>query len=477
MGSGALRRAVVASVVVCAFTTCSVFADHAPRLTGQGTTALDRYVAAPDPTYSYKLVRTLPGDGYTVAVLRMTSQTWLTKREVDQPVWEHWMTVIRPNTVKSSTALLFIGGGSRKSGEPNRVDPVLSTIATSTHSIVAELRHVPNQPLTFAGETRGRVEDELVAYTWDKYLRTGDERWPARLPMTKAAVRAMDTVTDFSAKPEGGGLTVDTFVVAGASKRGWTSWTTAAVDKRVVAVMPIVIDTLNVEKSGAHHYSAYGFFAPSLQDYVDMKIPSWTGTPQYKALLKIEEPYEYRERLTMPKFIINGAGDQYFPPDNSRFYFDDLPGEKYLRYVPNTDHSLKDSDAPQTVLACYRTVVRGAAMPKFSWTTPDAGTLRVATKDRPAEVKVWRATNPAARDFRLETLGKKWTSETLVAGGDGVYVAKTPTPEKGWTAFFVELTYAAPGGDPMVPLKLTTQVSVVPDVLPFKFPPQEGRKP
>ena len=66
------------------------------------------------------------------------------------------------------------------------------------------------------------------------------------------------------------------------------------------------------------------FFRHRLQDYVDMKIPSWTGTPQYAALLKIEEPYEYRERLTMPKFIINATGDQYFPPDNSQFYFDDL---------------------------------------------------------------------------------------------------------------------------------------------------------
>ena len=60
--------------------------------------------------------------------------------------------------------------------------------------------------------------------------------------------------------------------------------------------------------------------------------------------------------------------------------------------------------------------------------------------------------------------------------GDGVYEAKVEKPAKGWTAFFIELTYPAPGGDPPVPLKLTTQVSVVPDVLPFKFP-LEGKKP
>jgi PhoPQ-activated pathogenicity-related protein len=208
-----------------------------------------------------------------------------------------------------------------------------------------------------------------------------------------------------------------------------------------------------------------------------MKIPQWWGTPKYKELLKIEEPYEYRARLTMPKFIINASGDQYFPPDNSQFYFGDLPGEKHIRYVPNADHSLKDTDAPETLLACYRSIVRGAAMPKFSWTTPTPGTIRVEAPDKPVEAKLWRATNSAARDFRLETLGKKWTSEPLQPRADGMYEAKVENPPKGWTAFFIEMTYKAPGGEPAVPLKLTTQVSVVPDVLPFKFPPEGAKKP
>ena len=90
---------------------------------------------------------------------------------------------------------------------------------------------------------------------------------------------------------------------------------------------------------------AYGFYSPAVKDYEDLGIMKWTGTPEYDALMKIEEPYEYRDRLTMPKFIVNAAGDQYFLPDSSRFYFDDLKGEKYIRYVQNTDHSLQNSDA------------------------------------------------------------------------------------------------------------------------------------
>lgn len=437
-------------------------------------TALDHYVAAADPNYRYELVTTLPGDGFTASVLRMTSQTWLTEKEVDHPVWEHWLTVIRPSEVKSSTALLFISGGGRGRAAPRSPDDNLAAVAIATRSVVAELRGVPNQPLKFAGEAEGRDEDALIAYTWDKYLRTGDERWPARLPMTKSAVRAMDAVTSFCAGAAGGRATIESFVVSGASKRGWTAWTTAAVDKRVAAVIPIVIDTLNVRKSGAHHYSAYGFFAASLQDYVDMKIPDWFATPQYDALLKIEEPYEYRDRLTMPKFILNASGDEYFPPDNSQFYFDDLPGEKYLRYVPNTDHSLDGSDAALTLTACYASVVNKSPLPEFSWIWPGAGRVRVEAKTAPLGVKLWQANNPDARDFRLETIGKAWT-ETRIDGVDGVYEATVAKPAKGWTAYFVELTFPGPLGEKGPPLKFTTQVKVVPDVLPFKFPPESKR--
>jgi hypothetical protein len=37
-------------------------------------TALDRYVAVPDPSYRYELIGTIPGDGYTAHVLEMTSR-------------------------------------------------------------------------------------------------------------------------------------------------------------------------------------------------------------------------------------------------------------------------------------------------------------------------------------------------------------------------------------------------------------------
>ena len=51
----------------------------------------------------------------------------------------------------------------------------------------------------------------------------------------------------------------------------------------------------------------------------------------------------------MPKLVLNSAGDQFFLPDSSQFYFDALPGPKKLRYTLNTDHS-QAQDLEATIL-------------------------------------------------------------------------------------------------------------------------------
>jgi PhoPQ-activated pathogenicity-related protein len=427
-------------------------------------TALDDYVAAPDANYTYSLARTITGSGYTGYVLDMKSQVWRSTAEVDRVLWQHWLTIIKPTTVSSDKALLFINGGSNGGSAPTTVDSTLRTIATATNSIVVDLKMIPNQPLKFADEsdpryiTSGRTEDELIAYTWDKFLRTGDGNWPARLPMTKAAVRAMDTVQAYVPTLPGG-YHINGFVVSGASKRGWTTWTTAAVDSRVIAIIPIVIDILNVVESMTHHYAAYGFWAPAIQDYVDMNIMGWFGTPELDALMVIEDPYGYRSRYTMPKFMINASGDQFFLPDSSQFYFADLPGEKYLRYVPNSDHSMSGTDAADSLQAYYRAILTGTARPQFSWTIQQDGSIRLQTVTAPTSVKLWKATNPTARDFRKDIIGSAYTSTTLTDQGGGVYIGQVPVPPAGWTAFFIEMTYPSGG---TVPFKFTTEVNVLP---------------
>lgn len=438
-------------------------------------TELDRYVAAPDPAYEWSLERTVSVEGAQVHLLRMTSQRWRTSEEIEPSVWTHWLTVVVPEEVKSETALLFIGGGSNDRGMPKDPPREMVTAAKACRMVCAELRMVPNQPSVFPEEGKKRWEDALIAVTWDKFLRTGDATWPMRLPMTKAVVRAMDTMTAFCATAEGGGSRVSTFYVAGGSKRGWTTWTTAAVDDRVIGMSPIVIDLLNLVPSFQHHWRAYGFWAPAIQDYVELRIMDWLGTERFDGLMHLVDPYSYRARFRQPKFLINASGDEFFLPDSSQFYWDDLPGEKYLRYVPNTGHSLSGTDALESLIAYMYCVVYDKPRPQFDWGRGEDGALVVEVEDAPDRVLLWQATNPIARDFRVDVLGKVWTSTPLRPEGEaGRYVGNVPMPEKGWTAYFVELTYSDRAPTPM---KFTTEVRVKPEVLPYEYHAPESPPP
>jgi PhoPQ-activated pathogenicity-related protein len=427
-------------------------------------TGLDRYVRAPDDSYAWQVVSAQEAPGMKTFVVDMVSQTWRTADEVDRTQWRHWVTLAVPEVLRSRIGLLFLGGGRNGGDPPAGPSEMLQTIARATGTMVAELRMVPNQPLVFHQDGRPRFEDDLIGYTWDQFLRTGDAAWPARNPMVKSAVRAMDTMTAVAASAAGGGRTVDRFVVTGGSKRGWTAWLTGAVDHRVVGIVPIVIDVLNIDASMRHHFAAYGFWAPAIGDYVEHRIMQQLDHPRLQDLYDLVDPYRYRHRLMMPKLILNATGDQFFLPDSSRFYWDDLPGPKYLRYVPNSDHGLGDTDAIESLTAFYTMILDGRKGPRYTWSRPADGTLHVRAEDTPREVRLWQATNPAARDFRVETLGRAFTSTVLPPRADGLYVAAVEPPAAGWTAFFVELTYDV-GAD--TPLKLTTAVSITPDILPY----------
>ncbi|MGC9055118.1 MAG: PhoPQ-activated protein PqaA family protein, partial [Candidatus Hydrogenedens sp.] len=183
---------------------------------------LDTYVYKPDPNYSYKLVKTEQADKFTIYYIHLTSQSWRSPEEVDRPIWTHWLTIVVPKKVKYSSALLIISGGGNSDEPPTSSSPLLRTIAKDVQTVVAEIKQIPNQPLVFANDNdRKRSEDAIIAYNWDKYLKTGEAEWLTRMPMTKAVVRAMDTVQEFCASKEGGKVKVNEFVVAGASKRGW----------------------------------------------------------------------------------------------------------------------------------------------------------------------------------------------------------------------------------------------------------------
>jgi PhoPQ-activated pathogenicity-related protein len=100
--------------------------------------------------------------------------------------------------------------------------------------------------------------------------------------------------------------------------------------------------------------------------------------------------------------------------------------------------------------------------------------LRVEVTDRPTAVNLWQATNPKARDFRLDVIGAAYTSTTLREESPGVYVARVMRPAQGFTAFFVELIFDSGFRNPW---KFTSEVSVVPGILPFQWEDAKAKYP
>lgn len=434
-------------------------------------TELDKYIARPDPAFAWNVAQTIPGDGYTTYLIDLTSQTWRSEQDVDRPVWKHWLAVVKPDKLKYHTAFLYIGGENNDDPVPKDATERTIELAKYTGSITAELFTVPNQPLVFTdSKDEKRYEDNLIAYTRVKYMATRDPSWLVRLAMVKSAVRAMDAMQQFSESEAGGRWKLNDFVVAGGSKRGWTTWLVGVVDPRVKAIIPIVIDALNSEVITRHHYEAYGFFSPALNDYIRHGLfPDKIGSPLYREILSIEDPYNYRNRarLKIPKYIVNASGDQFFLPDNSQFYYDELRAPKWLRYVENTKHDLKGSDARESIASFYLSILEGKEPPQYTWQRESDGLVRVYPQQKPDEVNLWQATNPEARDFRLDTIGPGYKKSPLAPQADGSYIADVKRPLNGFTAYFVELVYKT---DHEYPLKFTTGAYVVPDILPFTMP-------
>lgn len=453
----------------------TLIANAENHVTGLGTalvhdenTALDAYVAKPDDSYRYELVSTIDAIGYTTYVIDMTSQTWRDATEVDQPVWQHWVQIIVPDNAVSETAVLVIDGGSRSETAPTQSNQQGVFFALQTNQVTVILPTVPSQPLIFADDLGNpRSEDEIIAYSFDKYLDVNSanrDEWPALLPMVKSAVRAMDTTQDFL--DDQIPLDIGDFFVTGASKRGWTTWLTAAVDDRVIGIAPAVIDVLNMGVSMDNHKENYegvtekivGGYAENVQDYTEFGIFDRFSTPEGRSLGRIVDPFQYRDRYAdIPKYILNSTGDQFFTPDSSLWYFDDLPGEKYLWYVPNTDHRL-NPEAIEGDANFIAAIEADAVLPNISWTFEGAlkNTLRVQSDMQPTDVRLWQATRTDSIDFRQETNAPAYTSTQLFDQGGGEYVGTVPVPTTGGTAFLVELTYVINGRV----LKFSTQTSI-----------------
>ena len=316
--------------------------------------------------------------------------------------------------------------------------------------------------------------------------------------MAKSIIKAMDATQKIL--PE-----IESFVLSGASKRGWAVWLAAIEDERVSAIIPIVIDALNTQANIKHICDSYKGICPiSLRDYKAEGITERITSDGFTDLMTIEEPLNYLnsgkdkyiQRFSIPKYMIYASGDDFFVPDSSKFYFQQLPGNNYIRYLPHAMHYLAGnpisdalgnmdevSDAVNSYL--YFTLNK-TELPKVTWSFYD-NNINIKSSTRPTAVKLWTANNEEAHDFRFVNQHGDWhlkfkgfkamlSNYLPISLCDPSYEmqeveftcknnapcqidAKIPPYDKGWQASFVELYYEVEGKEFII----TTEVGITPD--------------
>lgn len=385
-------------------------------------TELSDYVKRVDDAYQYTILSEEKLGNGTRYDLDLTSQVW-------QGIpWKHRLQVSVPEeTTISDVALLTVGGDF---GNPDYHRGLGDLYTEATGLICAFLFDVPNQPLF-----DGKVEDELIAYTLAQCLDTGDTDWPLLLPMTRSAVRAMDAVQEFLRAK--GRAAPERFVVSGMSKRGWTTWLTAVADNRVAGIIPMVYDNLNLFAQMPHQREVWTEYSEQISDYTEYDLQGRMRTPEGFRLAQLIDPYTYRDRLTLPKLIMNGTSDRYWATDALNLYWDGLPGAKHVLYIPNGRHGLND---PQRVwsagLAFVHAVAAGTSLPALQWEfLEDGSDLHLAVQtDSPASAgHLWFA-HSETLDFRSSI----WTSIPLTLTAEGC-TATLPLPAEGCVAAFAEI--------------------------------------
>ena len=400
--------------------------------------ALQSYLNNGDRSYRWEVKDTMNLGNITAYNLLLTSQKWR------QFTWRHQLTVLVPKENQHDGALLFITGGSNKDEQPNwskKKDDALAfgMLAAKNKAIVAVLRQTPNQPF-FDNLT----EDALISYTLHQFQKDNDYSWPLLFPMTKSAVKAMDAVQEFADRNLG--HKVARFVVSCASKRGWTTWLTGAMDPRAVAIAPMVIDILNMPKNLKYQIESWNKYSEQIQDYVALGLTDAMTSPTGKAINQMIDPYSYRKKLTQPKMIFMGTNDEYWTVDAIKHYYDDIPGQNLIHYVPNAGHGLGDKrQALEGLSAFFGATMLKQKYPVCEWNavkTKDGVKLSIkTTPDALVDAIVWSA-DSEDKIFQDE----KWESRSLGIRNQPKVELVEAFPKAGYKAFYVDLKYNAPNG-------------------------------
>ncbi|MFN4199985.1 MAG: PhoPQ-activated protein PqaA family protein [Fervidobacterium gondwanense] len=388
------------------------------------------------PSYEILSLSNSPVGGKWI-LMNVQSQTW---RGI---AWNHKVAVYIPRRLPHKEhGIIFVTGSAPR--DPLSRANEYTLVAESIGAPFAILWDIPTQPLF------GLREDALIAYTLAKYLETREEDWPLLFPMVKSVVATMDCLQQIFKDQ---GLNVEKFLITGASKRGWTTYLTGAIDKRVFAIAPIVYDNLNLQEQMKRQLEYYGTFSDQIKDYTKLGLTELMVKNDEKIfeVVKSIDPYYYD--IKVPKLIILGSNDPYWVVDSSEVYFENLAAPKYVLVLPNEGHNISNTvEIFNTIRAFFAISVSGK-YPVLHWKNEESSIV-LETEEEIEYAKGWYATSNNL-DFRKSY----WQSVDLEIQNDGEKsVVKFNAPDaEGNVAMFIEVRLIKEG----YTLSLTTTPRVL----------------
>ena len=73
-----------------------------------------------------------------------------------------------------------------------------------------------------------------------------------------------------------------------------------------------------------------------------MNITNKLDDPRFDSLMEIIDPFSYRDKILMPKLVIDGTMDEFFLLDDSSYWWNQMPNAYELNrflMVPNAEHT------------------------------------------------------------------------------------------------------------------------------------------
>ncbi len=417
------RIFLVFSLIFAAPTLAATPQKSAPQ---SSTAPLDIYLKNRDG-FAFKIISQTPQQ----TRISLISQGWHGTK------WQHEIRIYQPNKLRF----------------PGRAVMQLTTRAFPWDDITGRLAandigapfisvyDVPNQPLF------GRTEDGLFGLSLQKMFDAKDPTWSLAFPMAKSATRAMDAVQSWSKSRK---APISKFIVIGFSKRALAAWL-AATDPRVMGLVSIGYNNLNVEKQAPNQLKSWGEYSPLLRAYTRGGLIEKIYSPLGQKLMATWDPYSFLGRIDKPKYLLDASNNGYWTLDALDLYADRLRGPSDLLYVANAGHYMEGAipSVFGSVASWSRSTLAGEILPPAKLSRSGAKWRFEAKGAQSAQIFFAFS---ASKDFREAPFSQKM----MVRQSDGTFSAQIPAApaEKPVVAVFAEGTWSGQGS----PLKLSSRV-------------------